>query len=133
MYQCDHGVDDDTLVKIQLYDGSPGTVHLIADVAGYILGGTPSTPARWPERHLGRSGRGRVHRRTGFNRACVKCELPKPAAVLSQLLTTATIGAGWSLLAPPLRPVGGLRHRARAGHSSTSVTAGRVSFIFGAP
>ena len=25
--------------KIQLYNGSPGTVHLIADVAGYILGG----------------------------------------------------------------------------------------------
>jgi len=30
--------------KIQLYNGSPGTVHLIADVAGYILGGTPSAP-----------------------------------------------------------------------------------------
>ena len=30
--------------KIQLYNGSPGTVQLIADVTGYILGGTPSTP-----------------------------------------------------------------------------------------
>jgi len=26
----DHGVDDGALVKIQLYNGSPGTVHLIA-------------------------------------------------------------------------------------------------------
>ena len=24
--------------KIQLFNGSPGTVHLIADVAGYIIG-----------------------------------------------------------------------------------------------
>ena len=30
--------------KFQLYNGSPGAVHLIADVAGYILGGPPSTP-----------------------------------------------------------------------------------------
>src|SRR5664280_1363935 len=30
--------------KIQLYNGSGGTVQLIADVAGYILGGTPTAP-----------------------------------------------------------------------------------------
>ena len=29
--------------KIQLYNGSPGTVQLIADVAGYIIGGTVRT------------------------------------------------------------------------------------------
>ncbi|MET8311355.1 hypothetical protein ABZV00_31805, partial [Micromonospora sp. NPDC005173] len=29
---------------INLYNGSSGTVHLVADVAGYYLGGTPSTP-----------------------------------------------------------------------------------------
>ena len=30
--------------KIQLFNGSAGTVHLVADVAGYILGGTPTAP-----------------------------------------------------------------------------------------
>jgi hypothetical protein len=30
--------------KIQLYNGSPGTVHLVADVTGYILG-TPAPSA----------------------------------------------------------------------------------------
>ena len=30
--------------KIQLYNGSPGTVQLVADVTGYIVAGIPSTP-----------------------------------------------------------------------------------------
>jgi len=30
--------------KIQLFNGSTGTVQLLADVAGYILGGTPTEP-----------------------------------------------------------------------------------------
>jgi len=29
--------------KIQLFNGSPGTVHLIADVTGYVDGGAPTT------------------------------------------------------------------------------------------
>jgi len=31
--------------KIQLYNGSPGTVQLIADVTGYIIGTAPSNAA----------------------------------------------------------------------------------------
>ena len=30
--------------KIQLYNGSPGSVSIVADVAGYILGGSPTVP-----------------------------------------------------------------------------------------
>ena len=31
--------------KIQLFNGSTGTVQLLADVTGYILGSAPSAPA----------------------------------------------------------------------------------------
>jgi PKD repeat protein len=30
--------------KIQLYNGSPGSVSIVADVAGYLLGGSPTVP-----------------------------------------------------------------------------------------
>ena len=33
--------------RIQLYNGSTGTVHLLVDVTGYTLAGTRPRPVRW--------------------------------------------------------------------------------------
>lgn len=51
--------------KVALFNGSSGTVHLLADVSGYFLAGAPSTPGAFnvlaPERLLDtRTGNGRT-------------------------------------------------------------------------
>src|SRR5664279_5410946 len=86
--------------KIQLYNGSPGTVHLIADVAGYILGGTPTAPgavaplppARIMDTRIGQGASGPVPS-TGSISVQVTGQGGVPATGVSAVALNVTVAA----------------------------------------
>jgi len=84
--------------KIQLYNGSPGTVQLLADVTGYIPGDTASTPgavaslppARIMDTRIGQGASGPVPS-TGSISVQVTGQGGVPAAGVSAVIVNVTV------------------------------------------